>query len=116
MPFTSLDLTSNLCCWIVFFQEATGGLVAHHKEDLRKRLAQMSRQKDELHEGDKALALKENDIKWQTIMEEKMQGLRKEEQLEKASEIDAIKRECEKTIQDLTTQVKNYHTTCEPLK
>lgn len=65
----------------------------------------MAQQKDELHEGDKALALKENDIKWEHVLAQRLDALRSDLSAEQKQEIAAIKQECDKTIQDLTAQV-----------
>lgn len=99
------------------FKDANQGLTTHHKDELRKRLAQMAQQKDELHEGDKALALKENDRHWEGVLTQKLEELRNQLLEEQALEVEAIQRACDKTIQDLTSQVfhtiqKNSNTTC----
>jgi hypothetical protein len=86
-------------------QEAFQGLQDQHKAGLRERMSHMAMQKDELSQADKSEALKEARAAWATEAARMMEHAEAQLGYEHVKEIDSIRLECERTIQDLTTKV-----------
>lgn len=87
-------------------QEAFQGLQDQHKAGLRERMSHMAMQKDELSQADKSEALKEARAAWATEAARMVEHAEAQLSYEHAKEIDSIRLECERAIQDLTTKVR----------
>jgi len=86
-------------------QEAFQGLQDQHKAELRERMSHMAMQKDELSQAEKSEALKTARAEWTTEASSMVELAEARLSHEHAKEIDSIRGECERAIQDLTTKV-----------
>lgn len=95
----------NLSAVMQQHQEALRGITEQHKLEMREKIAQMALQKDELHRGDKSVALKAAAQDWETEMNRRVRKCEDKLNREHSSEIESIRRECNAAIDSMATKV-----------
>mmetsp|Transcript_1630 Transcript_1630/g.3085 ORF Transcript_1630/g.3085 Transcript_1630/m.3085 type:complete len:395 (+) Transcript_1630:33-1217(+) len=98
------DHSNRLSAVITQNQETLRGANEQHAFEVRERMSQIAQQKDDLHEGDKKLALKEAARQWEGLLEERVKQVQEAMTLEHDMEIEGIRRECEASLRDLAAK------------
>ena len=94
----------NLSSMMQQHQDALQGISEQHKVEIREKVAQMAIQKDELHVGDKQVAIREAARDWELETERRVRQRESELRYEHEQELEKVQQSCKEMVESLAAQ------------